>query len=43
LLCLEGPSHDADAASQALPHGRMSIDALGAQADVVLNDHFGIY
>jgi len=43
FVVLEGPSHDANAASAALPHGRMSIDALGAQANVVLNDHFGVY
>jgi hypothetical protein len=45
ILCcvLEAPSHDASAASAAMPHGRLSIDTLCAQANIRLNTHFRAY
>jgi hypothetical protein len=37
---LEVSSHDANAASGAMPHGRLSIDALATQTNVALTSHF---
>jgi hypothetical protein len=39
FLGLEDPSHDASAPIGAMPHGRLSIDSLAAQANVTLLLH----